>query len=128
MSVHTVNAGVKTSTGTPTANVDWFDSQSIQLTNSVINWNNIADRPGTSNYAAARNSRFDEIHVVVIDDEGTVTGNAGTILEKHLSLSKAKDGEYSLGSPSYWRKYTYCLLYTSPSPRDKRQSRMPSSA
>ena len=36
-----------------------------------------------------------------------VTGNAGTILEKHLSLSKAKDGEYSLGSPSYWRKYTY---------------------
>ena len=25
-------------------------------------------------------------------------------------------------------KYTICLLYTSPSPRDKRQSRMPSSA
>ena len=24
--------------------------------------------------------------------------------------------------------YTHCLLYTSPSPRDKRQSRMPSSA
>ena len=24
--------------------------------------------------------------------------------------------------------YRYCLLYTSPSPRDKRQSRMPSSA
>ena len=24
--------------------------------------------------------------------------------------------------------YEYCLLYTSPSPRDKRQSRMPSSA
>ena len=107
LSVHTVNAGVKTSTATPTANVDWFDSQSIQLTNSVINWNNIADRPGTSNYAAARNSRFDEVHVVVIDDEGSVTGNAGTILEKHLSLSKAKDGEYSLGSPSYWRKYLY---------------------
>ena len=25
-------------------------------------------------------------------------------------------------------KFNYCLLYTSPSPRDKRQSRMPSSA
>ena len=24
--------------------------------------------------------------------------------------------------------YSFCLLYTSPSPRDKRQSRMPSSA
>ena len=29
-----------------------------------------------------------------------------------------------------WRKYPYniCLLYTSPSPRDMRRSRMPSSA
>ena len=45
--------------------------------------------------------------MVVIDDTGEVTGNAGTILEKHLGLSKAKDGLYSLGSPSYWRKYLY---------------------
>ena len=101
------NAGAATSTATPTGNADWFDQQSIQLTNSSINWNNLADRPGTSAFAAARNSRFDEVHVVVIDDEGKITGNAGTILEKHLSLSKAKDGEYSLGSPSYWRKYIY---------------------
>ena len=77
------------------------------MTNSTINWNNVADRPGTSSFAEARDARFDEIHVVVIDDVGEVTGNAGTILEKHLSMSKAKDGEYSLGSPSYWRKYTY---------------------
>ena len=27
-----------------------------------------------------------------------------------------------------WNQLTICLLYTSPSPRDKRQSRMPSSA
>ena len=27
-----------------------------------------------------------------------------------------------------WRKYTTCLLYTSPSPRDRQKSRMPSSA
>jgi hypothetical protein len=41
----------------------------------------------------------------VIDALGTITGNAGTILEKHLGLSKAKDAEFSVGSPSYWRKY-----------------------
>ena len=105
--VHTTGISTGYSYTSPTANVDWFDSQSISLTNSTINWNNIADRPGTSSYASARSSRFDEVHVVVFDDEGTVTGNAGTILEKHLSLSKAKDGEYSLGSPSYWRKYIY---------------------
>ena len=65
----------------------------------------LADRPGTSSYAASRGGRFDELHVVVIDDKGEITGNAGTILEKHLNLSKASDGEYSVGSTSYWRKY-----------------------
>ena len=39
--------------------------------------------------------------------KGSVTGNAGTVLEKHLGLSKAKDAEFSAGSPSYWRKYLY---------------------
>ena len=30
--------------------------------------------------------------------------------------------------PDLWNEPDNCLLYTSPSPRDKRQSRMPSSA
>ena len=85
---------------------DWFDSQTITTTNGApISWNQIAERPGTSAYAAARNSRFDEVHVVVIDDDGDITGNAGTILEKNLNLSKAKDAEFSAGSTSYWRKF-----------------------
>ena len=91
---------------------DWFEQQNIVLTSTDANgnpikleWDALADAPGTSSYAAARGGRFDEVHVVVIDDKGLVTGNTGTILEKHLSLSKAKDGEYSVGSTSYWRKY-----------------------
>ena len=91
---------------------DWFENQNIVLTQTDANgnplsleWDQLADRPGTSSYAAARGGRFDELHVVVIDDKGTITGNAGTILEKHLNLSKAKDAEYSVGSTSYWRKY-----------------------
>ena len=100
------NAGVATSTPTPFSNADWFDSQTITTTNGdPINWNQIAERPGTSAYAAARNSRFDEVHVVVIDDDGDITGNAGTILEKNLNLSKAKDAEFSAGTSSYWRKF-----------------------
>ena len=35
-------------------------------------------------------------------------------------------GELNIGEPN--SEYEACLLYTSPSPRDKRQSRMPSSA
>ena len=95
-----------------TAVTDWFESQEIVLTskdangnNNKLEWDQLADAPGTSTYAASRGGRFDEVHVVVIDDKGLVTGNTGTILEKHLSLSKAKDGEYSVGSTSYWRKY-----------------------
>jgi len=84
---------------------DWFSQQSITLNNSTISWNNIAPRPGTSAFAEPRGSRYDEIHVVVIDDLGNITGNAGTILEKHTSLSKATDAEFSAGSTSYWRKY-----------------------
>ena len=97
---------------TYTQQQDWFEQQNIVLTSTDANgnpikleWDALADAPGTSSYAAARGGRFDEVHVVVIDDKGLVTGNTGTILEKHLSLSKAKDGEYSVGSTSYWRKY-----------------------
>ena len=97
---------------TYTEQKDWFSQQNIELTSKDQNgntikleWDALADAPGTSSYSAARGGRFDELHVVVIDDKGTVTGNAGTILEKHLSLSKATDGEYSVGSTSYWRKY-----------------------
>ena len=41
-----------------------------------------------------------------------------------LGLSLYLSTEVPLSTKGYWG----CLLYTSPSPRDKRQSRMPSSA
>jgi hypothetical protein len=86
--------------------IDWFDQQKITLSSgSNISWNTLVPRPGTTQFASQRNSRFDELHIVVIDDEGKITGNSGTILEKHVGLSKAKDALYSSGSPSYWRNY-----------------------
>jgi hypothetical protein len=102
------------STVTASTSLDWFDQQKITIATGfvgtaeaelTINWNNIADRPFTSDYANARGSRFDELHILVIDALGTITGNAGTILEKHLNISKASDAQFSVGSPSYWRKY-----------------------
>jgi hypothetical protein len=106
VAIHTNGQSVATGSTSYSSRLDWFDQQTLGLTStSSISWNNIAPRPGTSAYAAARNSRFDEVHVVVIDALGTVTGNAGTILEKHLALSKASDAEFSVGNPSFWRKY-----------------------
>ena len=108
LGVTTSIGGSISTTTTPTvnSNKDWFDQQTLSLTaTSTVKWNSLAERPGTSSYAAARGSRFDEVHVVVVDGDGSITGNSGTILEKNLALSKAKDAEYSLGSPSYWRKF-----------------------
>jgi len=109
VAIHTT--GQATATGTfesvsYTTRQDWFDQQTIALDNGVtISWSTLADKPGTSSYAAARGSRFDEVHVVVFDADGDITGNTGNILEKHLALSKGSDSEYSVGAASYWRKY-----------------------
>ncbi len=102
---HGLAPGVYSGVTTYTNSVDWFDQQSISLNNgATVKWNQIADKPGTSSYASTRNSRFDELHVVVYDDTGTITGNSGSVLEKFTNLSKAKDAQYSAGSSSYWRK------------------------
>ena len=107
VAIHTAGQGTAFASRAYTGEVDWFETQTIDLSVGTLEWDQLSNRPGTSDYAAARGSRFDEVHVVVIDDKGTVTGNAGSILEKHLALSKAKDAEFSVGSPSYWRKYLY---------------------
>ena len=108
------NSGVAAAHTSVNATADWFDQQTLATSTSnvgvgtsvaTVKWNILADRPGTSEYAAARGARFDELHVVVLDGDGKITGNAGTVLEKHLNLSKAKDAEFSVGSPAYWRKY-----------------------
>ncbi len=91
---------------TPTLKEDWFEQQTIGIgTVLTIDWDTIAPKPGTSEFAEARGGRFDELHIIVIDGDGKITGNAGSILEKHIALSKASDGTFSVGSPSYWRKY-----------------------
>jgi len=86
---------------------DWFDDQEVSLQSGRVSvpWNTIANRPTTTEYARNRNSRFDEVHIVIFDDTGEVTGNAGTILEKNIGISKGKDAEFSVGTPSYWRKF-----------------------
>ena len=90
----------------PTLKEDWFEQQTIGISTFIeLNWDGISPRPGTTEYAESRGGRFDEVHIVVIDAEGKISGNAGTILEKHIGLSKASNATFSVGSPSYWRKY-----------------------
>jgi len=58
-----------------TSTLDWFDQQTITLNaSSTVKWNALSNRPTTTEYAAARGSRFDELHVVIIDAQGSITG------------------------------------------------------
>ena len=47
---------------------------------------------------------------------------------KHVVVVAQEDGSIEDPEPSDMYSYGTCLLYTSPSPRDQRGSRMPSSA
>jgi hypothetical protein len=87
--------------------LDWYDQQSLNLTNTSIFWRSIAPKPGTSQYAAERQGKSDEIHVVVIDDTGSVTGIQGNLLEKHIGLSKSSDAVSAVNSPQriWWKNY-----------------------
>ena len=107
LGIHTAGVSTAFTSQTGTTQQDWFDNQTIAVnSNTTISWSTLADRPGTSTYAEDKGARHDEVHVVVFDADGDVTGNAGTILEKHIALSKASDATYSAGATSYWRKYS----------------------
>ena len=86
--------------------VDWYDQQTLGL-NTPIYWNSIAGRPVDSNFSSSRSGGGDSLHVVVVDDDGSVTGIQGNILEKHTFLSKAKDSTADGNAPTrnYYKDY-----------------------
>ena len=47
---------------------------------------------------------YDELHIVVIDEDGYISGEKGTVLEKYAFLSKFSDGKSEDGSPTYYEK------------------------
>jgi len=59
--------------------------------------------PDTSAWATSNNVSNDEIHIIVIDEDGLFTGTAGTILEKFEYVSKASGAKKSDGSNNYYR-------------------------
>ena len=107
ITTNTNTIGITSATGIATitsATVsDWYDQQTLGLTNSTVYWKSIANRPSTSQYVAERNGRNDEIHIAVVDDTGVVTGIAGNVLEKYTHLSKALDGKISPSEAIYYK-------------------------
>ena len=63
--------------------------------------------PGTSGYVSARSGSNDEIHVVVVDEDGGISGVPGTILETFSKLSKASDAKDPQGNDNYYPNVIY---------------------
>jgi len=63
--------------------------------------------PGTSPHASARGGSNDELHVVVIDEDGGITGTKGDVLEVYNALSKASDAKTPQGSDNYYPNVIY---------------------
>jgi hypothetical protein len=84
---------------------DWYDTQTLGLENSNIFWRSIAPKPGTSQYVGERGGKNDELHVVIVDETGTVTGTSGNIVEKYINLSKASDAKISPSRNIFYREF-----------------------
>jgi hypothetical protein len=63
--------------------------------------------PNTSDYVAARNdsgdAAGDEMHVVVVDEDGGITGQKRTVLELYPNMSRATDAKTADGSTNYYK-------------------------
>jgi hypothetical protein len=76
--------------------------------------------PSTSPYVLNQGGSLDEMHIIVIDEDGLWTGEKNTVLEKFAFVSKAKDAKRSDGTSSYYKdvvnnesKYIWWMDHTS---------------
>ena len=58
--------------------------------------------PSTSTYATNKSSANDEIHIIVLDEDGDFTGTANNVVEKYSFVSKAADATNNDGSSNYY--------------------------
>ncbi len=59
--------------------------------------------PGTSKFASDLSCKNDELHVIVVDQDGDITGTAGTVLERFPFLSVAKNAKKGDGTSNYYK-------------------------
>ena len=58
--------------------------------------------PGTSDYVSSKSGADDEIHIIILDEDGDFLGTANNVVEKWAFLSKAVDAKDASGSSTYY--------------------------
>ena len=59
--------------------------------------------PGTSDYVSDKAGSRDEMHIIIVDEDGKFSGTANTVLEKYSFVSKASDAINNDGSSNYYK-------------------------
>ena len=78
----------------------------IVITRNWEYFNSVNGAPGVSNYVSQRTSNTlikDQLHIVVSDNDGAITGVPGQILEVWPNLSRATDAKGEQGGSIYYR-------------------------
>ena len=68
---------------------------------------NFSNAPTTTDDVANAGGSLDELHIVVSDEDGGITGTAGTILETFEGLSQASDAKTPQGGSNYYADVLY---------------------
>ena len=79
---------------------------SVADANTYSSWTyatQFTDTPGTSTYVSNAGGSNDELHVIVIDEDGLISGTQGTVLEKYGFVSKASDAKDDSGNTNYYK-------------------------
>ena len=62
----------------------------------------VSKAPGTSPYVTQAGGSDDELHIVVVDEDGGMTGVKGEVLEVFEAVSKASDAKGAQGDTNYY--------------------------
>jgi len=76
----------------------------VSITRRWEYFNNFDSAPGTSQYATDAGATNDELHVVVVDEDGKFTGIAGQVVETFSKVSKASDAKTEDGATNYYKE------------------------
>jgi phage tail sheath protein FI len=68
---------------------------------------NFSNAPTTTDDVSAAGGSNDEMHIAVIDEDGGISGTAGTIIETFEGVSQAFDAKTSNGASNYYPQVIY---------------------
>lgn len=84
-----------------------YTSANVSTNNVTRYWqyfNRVSAAPGTSDYVASLGTGTgDELHVVIVDQDGAFSGVPGTVLEVYPAVSRATDAKDETGQTLYYK-------------------------